>query len=129
MHDPFAHLDLSSMGGHILARFEAESPGKGHLVVLSSPEQHVLPKIVKEELSKFDYSEEDGFAVRWHPYSREVPIIVDPHYAGGKPIVAGSNVSVDIISRRWRAGEKVALIARDFELRRADVEAVLQHVA
>ena len=131
MSHPFAHLDLDSLGGHILAKFEEESPdpSQGRLVVLTSPEQQVLlPKLVREERENFEYAE-DGFAERWHPYGHDVPVVVDPHYAGGKPTIAGSGVSVEIIHQRWTAGEKIPYIALDFQLRRADVEAVLQHVA
>lgn len=126
---PFAHLNLTSIGGHILARFEEETPGQGNFVVLSSSEQYVLPHVVQEELDRFDYSEEDKFAERWHLYGRDVPIVVDPRYAGGRPTIAGRGVSVDILHRRWKAGESVAYIAYDFRLKRTEVEAVLQHVA
>lgn len=126
---PFAHLNLTSIGGHILARFEAESPGEGHFVVLSSHEQYVLPDIIEGELNRFDYSDEDNFAERWYPHGRDVPIVVDPHYAGGKPTIAKRGVTVEIVHKRWKAGEGVAYIAQDFRLTRADVEAVLQHVA
>lgn len=131
MSHPFAHLDLASLGGHILARFEEESPSptQGRLVVLTSPGQKVLlPELVQEELRRFDYAD-DNFAERWYPYGRDVPVVVDPHYGGGTPTIAGSGVSVEIVHKRWKAGEKVAFIALDFRLRRADVEAALQHVA
>ncbi len=129
---PFAHLDLTSLGGHILARFEQEVPAddrQGHFVVMDAPDQYVFPELINEELTRFDYSKEDKFAERWHPYGREVPIVVDPHFAGGRPTIAGSGVSVEIVRRRWKSGEKVAYIAYDYQLRRSDVEAVLQHVA
>jgi uncharacterized protein (DUF433 family) len=132
MEHPFASLDLDSIGGHLLARFENEHPdatgGRESFVVLSSPEQLVLPPMVSDELKRFDY-DDARFAERWHMFGREIPVVVDPHVAGGRPTIKGSNVSVDIIHKRWKSGEKVAYIAYDFQLRRADVEAVLQHVA
>ena len=85
--------------------------------------------LVEQELSQFDYNPDDHFASRWYRYGREVPVVVDPHVAGGRPTIEGSNVSVDVIRKRWKAGERVAYIAHDFQLRRADVEAVLQSVA
>lgn len=129
---PFAHLNLTSLGGHILAKFEQERPGPtshGHFVVLSSPAQQVLlPEVVREEIDRFDYAE-DKFAERWHPYGKDVPIVVDPRFAGGKPSVAGRGVSVEILHKRWKAGERVASIARDFRLKRLEVEEILQRVA
>lgn len=127
---PFAHLKLTSVGGHILREFEEADPAPGgRFVVLSSPNQYVLPGIIKNELEQFDYSEEDSFAERWYPFGRDVPAVLDPRFAGGKLTIRGRGVSVDIVSKRWRAGEKVASIASDFKLSPPDIEAVLQHVA
>lgn len=131
---PFAHLDLHTVGGHVievLREFDAKLNGSRgqRFLVLTSPEQSVLPGIVESELALVDYNTVDRFAEAWHPYGREIPIVVDPHYAAGRPIVLGSNVSVEIIRKRWRNGEKAAYIARDFELPRGDVEAILQRIA
>ena len=129
---PFAHLNLKSLGGHLLARFEDQRPGNGtgHLVVLSSPGQYVLPQLVQEELAHFDYSDEDKFAARWHPYGRDLPVVVDPRFAGGKPTIKGRGITVEMLYRRWTIGrESFKSIARDFHLKAADVEAVLQRVA
>ena len=127
---PFAHYNLTSIGGHILREFEEADPAPGgHFVVLSSPNQYVLPGMIKMQLEQFDYSDDDRFAERWYPFGRDVPAVVDPRFAGGKLTIRGRGVSVDIVSKRWRAGEKVASIASDFKLSAPDIEAVLQHVA
>ncbi len=131
---PFASINLTSLGGHILHRFEQEEPGPGKFVVLSAPEQYVLPGIVRDELSHFDFEESDPegtdpFALRWYPYGRTVPVVVDPRFAGGRPTIAGRGVTIEIIRRRWKAGESFEAIARDFRLKPPVVEAVLQHVA
>lgn len=126
---PFAHLNLQSIGGHILSKFEEEQPAPGgHFVVLSSPEQYLLPGLVSEELANFEYAR-DKFAARWFPFGREVPVVVDPRFSAGQPTIVDRGVRVDIVRRRWKAGETVSSIARDFELEPPQVEAVLQHVA
>ena len=126
---PFAHLNLTSVGGHVLRRFEEENPGVGpSFVVLSSPEQYILPGLVQDELTRFDYSDDD-FAERWHPYGREIPVVVDPRFAGGRPTIKGRGISVEILHKRWKAGESFKSIAYDFRLAQKDVEAVLQQVA
>ncbi len=126
---PFAHLNLQSIGGHILSKFEEEQPARGgHFVVLSSPKQHLLPGLVSEELARFDYAA-DKFAARWFPFGREVPVVVDPRFSAGQPTIVDRGVRVEIIRKRWKAGEPVSSIARDFELEPPQVEAVLQRVA
>jgi len=130
MEYPFATLDLRTLGGHILSQFEELKPSAGpRFVVLSSPNQYVLPRLVSETIEHFDYSPSDKLAERWHPYGRTVPVVVDPRYGAGKPTIEGRGVSVDILRKRWKAGESFVQIARDFRLKPPDVEAVLQKVA
>ncbi len=128
---PFAHLELRSIGGHILHEFEESQPGRGpHFVVLSAPGQYVLPGIVQDELQRFDYSDEDKLATRWYPYGRDLPVVVDPRFAGGQPTIAGRGVTVEMLKKRWKEGrESFHSIARDFRLKAPMVEAVLQRVA
>lgn len=130
---PFAHLDLSSLGGHVLQNlreYDESHPAPGpRFVVLSSLGQYVLPQLVEEETRHFEYSKEDQLATRWYQYGPDLPVVVDPRFGGGKPTIAGRGVSVEIILRRWKAGEKIPSIAQDFRLKAPIVEAVLQRVA
>jgi uncharacterized protein (DUF433 family) len=127
---PFAHFELTSIGGHILRKFEEQAPSEGpRFVVLSSPDQVVLPDLVIDETENFDYSPIDKFAERWHLFGRGIPVVVDPRFAGGEPTIEGRGVRVEILRRRWKAGESFADIARDFRLKPVEVEAVLQKVA
>jgi len=125
---PFAYFDLTTIGGHVLRKFEQEHPDTGpHFVVLSAPDQYVLPGLVQGETERFEYSPDDKFAVRWFPYGKEVPIVVDPHFAGGRTTVAGRGVTIDIIKARFfKAHESIAAIARDFRLKHKDVEEVIR---
>ena len=124
---PFATLNLLTLGGHVLGRFQETIPGQ-KLVVLSSPQQYVLPDMVKDELLQFDYNADDHLAERWHPYGRDLPVVVDPHYGGGVPTVEGRGVSIDIILKRWKAKQGFQTIARDLRLKPPQVEAILQHL-
>jgi uncharacterized protein (DUF433 family) len=128
---PFAHLELRSIGGHVLHEFEEREPENGpHFVVLSAPQQFVLPDIVDDELGRFDYSEEDKLATRWYPFGRDLPVVVDPRFGGGQPTIEGRGVTVEVLKKRWKEGkESFQSIARDFRLKAPIVEAVLQRVA
>lgn len=125
---PFAHFDLTTIGGHVLRRFEEEYPSTGpRFVVLSAPDQYVLPGLIQAETERFEYSPDDKFAVRWFPHGKAVPIVVDPHFAGGRPTIAGRGVTVEIIQKRfYKAKETIAEIARDFRLRPEDIQEVLR---
>lgn len=124
---PFASLKLTTLGGHVLHEYEERDPGEGRFTVLSAPGQYVLPNIVQEELKHFEF-DGDPFVVRWYPYGKEVPVVIDPRRAGGAPTIDGRSVTLDIIRKRWMADEPIASIAHDYELKPPLVEAVLRRV-
>jgi uncharacterized protein (DUF433 family) len=124
---PFATLNLQTLGGHVLGRYQESVPGQ-KLVVLTSPGQYVLPDIVEEELHHFDYSETDKFAIRWWPYGKDIPVVVDPRFAGGQPTVVDRGVTIEILKRRWNAKESLHSIAREYRLKPPVVEAILQRI-
>jgi uncharacterized protein (DUF433 family) len=75
-------------------------------------------------LDNLDYREE--IASRWWPLGREVPIVVDPEYGHGLPIIHGSGVRTEIIRERAEAGDLIEQIACDFNLDPREVERALQ---
>jgi uncharacterized protein (DUF433 family) len=76
-------------------------------------------------LETLDY--EDELARRWWPRGKEEPVVVDPDYGFGLPVVSGSGVRTEIVAERFRAGDAEAEIAYDFGLSRAGVEAALRY--
>ncbi len=115
---PFANLRLTRDGGHILRKFDELEPN-GPSLALDTGGQWSLPIDVRAEATDhIDYSRKRGdhFAVRWFPYGRGVPIVVDPHRAGGQPTVAGRAITVETILSRKHGGESAASLARDYDL-------------
>jgi uncharacterized protein (DUF433 family) len=80
--------------------------------------------ILEPFLANLDYT--DDVASRWWPLGRDVPIVVDPEYGQGLPVVEGSGVRTEIIRERAEAGDLIEQIASDFNLDRTDVERALQ---
>jgi uncharacterized protein (DUF433 family) len=128
---PFATINMATAGGRLLARYQEDHPSAGQFVVLTKPEQYVLPGIVQEEVERLDFDKApaDPFAFRWHPFGRDLPVVVDPRFAGGKMTIEGRGVTVEALMRRHDAGEKFADIADDYDLKEPLVRAVLQRVA
>jgi len=121
---PFAHLDLESRGGHIIARLEGEQPGES-LQTLDSPEQWTLPALVLETISQIEY--EGDLAARWFPVVKERHIVIDPQISSGVPTITERGVSVRTIRKRREAGHKIEFIAKDLALETDVVETVLQY--
>lgn len=128
---PFASLKLLEQGGHILHEFDPAERGSGSLVVLDQHGQYALPLAVEASILLFDFATDatDKLALRWYPFGRKVPIVVDPEFGGGRPTIRGRGVTTDIITRRHRFGESVSSIADDFQLTREEVLTVLKFAA
>jgi uncharacterized protein (DUF433 family) len=123
---PFASLQLKELGGHILHEFDLREPGRAALA-LDMGGQWVLPGLVREELTHFEYT--DDLASRWFPVGPDTPIVVDPRIAGGRPTIFGSGVTVDTVHGRFAAGESIDFIAQDFGVERKAIEKALQFAA
>ena len=126
---PFASVILLEHGGRVLAEYDSKFGREPKLAIPTMRDQYVLPEVVKARLMLFDFHSEDGLAVRWFPYGKEVPIVVDPQFGGGKPTVLGRGLTTDIIVKRHKFGESIDSIADDFQLAKSKVEIVLQYAA
>jgi uncharacterized protein (DUF433 family) len=126
---PFASLRLKKLGGELLHEFDEDYGGKALAISLggSGGEQWTLPGMVDQALDLFEFDENDELANRWFPAGKDVPVVVDPHFAGGRLTVVGRGVTVKTVCRRFfTAKQPIAFIAHDLDLRRRDVEAIIQ---
>jgi uncharacterized protein (DUF433 family) len=54
-------------------------------------------------------------------------IVIDPDLAAGRPVVRGTGIPAEIISRRKKSGESVTLLARDYRISRRAVEEAIKY--
>ncbi len=78
------------------------------------------------ETPSIDFDDGDTLALRFYPLGRAAAVVVDPDHAAGLPSFAGTNVRVDTVIGRWRAGQTIAELEEDFEISSSIIEAVLQ---
>jgi uncharacterized protein (DUF433 family) len=124
---PFASLKLLEAGGHVLHEFEAQV-GEPSYLALDLGGQWVLPLLVREEMEhNIDFDSQ--FAERWFPRGRDAKLVIDPRVAAGRLTVAGYGVTVDTLQARWRHGEPVESLARDYGIPHAMIEEILQQAA
>jgi uncharacterized protein (DUF433 family) len=76
-------------------------------------------------LEELDYGAHE-LARRWWPLGRKVPVVIDPEYGFGYPVVANSGVRTEIILERFKAGDLEEQIVRDFNVKPIEVERALQ---
>lgn len=75
-------------------------------------------------LERLDYQHE--IAQRWWPLGRALPIVIDPEYGFGHPVVSETGVRTEDIAERFRVGERTAEIALDFNITPEQVEDALR---
>jgi uncharacterized protein (DUF433 family) len=97
----------------------------GRLVdVLRRKGAQAWEEVLDPFLQTLDY--QDEFARRWWPLGKDKPILVDPDFGFGLPVIAGSGVRTEIILERFQAGDLPEQIAEDFNLTPVQVERALQ---
>lgn len=100
--------------------------GHGHLVNVSSQQgMQAWDEILDPFLKTVDY--ENELARRWWPMGREYPVVVDPEYGFGLPVIAGSGVRTEILAERARAGDTREEISYDFGLDASQIAAALRY--
>jgi uncharacterized protein (DUF433 family) len=124
---PFASQRIKFEGGHIIHDFEATHPqAGGKRIAVDMGGGYVLPLDFTDTLDLFDFDTDDTLATRFYPLGRENPVVIDPEHAAGLPTFVGTNVRIETVVSRWRAGQTISEIAEDFEIPVDTVEAVLQ---
>lgn len=115
----YATEEFSIEGGHIMHEFELEHPGPGKLA-LDLDGVWALPFQVQDVLQMFEF-QTGGLASKWFPRGKEIPIVLDPRLGAGRPVIAGSNVRLEVLVARWKAKWTIEEIAEDFEIDTATV--------
>ncbi len=82
--------------------------------------------VLEPFLHDLDYDAELELANRWWPLGKVIPIVVDPDYGYGFPVIVKSGVRTEIILERFQAGDLEDQIAKDFNVERIEVERALQ---
>ena len=64
--------------------------------------------------------------LRLMQYPKIAPVIIDPRFAWGAPVVADNKIQVETITGLWQAGESLETIAGEFGMSREQVEGICQ---
>ncbi len=126
---PFAFSEFEMLGGHIMHEFSLESGEPPLYRALDTEGKQVaLPMKVLKRVRQLEFVEEQGFAARWFPLGREVPVVVDPRFAAGRPSVAGRGIRAEtILTRFFKGRESISALAEDFDLDTKVVEIIIQN--
>ena len=126
---PFAFSEFDTLGGHIMHEFSLQTGEPALYRALDTKGmQAALPMPVLERLLQLDFIEERGLAARWFPLGRNVPVVVDPRFAAGRPSIAGRGIRAKtILTRFFSVGESISALAEDFELDTDVIELIIRN--
>lgn len=101
----------------------------GRLVDASQEGQVSMREVVGASLKRIE-RDAKGIAARLYPWRRSVDeervIELDPERALGRAVLVGTGISIDVIRARYRAGDKVKQLAKDYNVDADKVATVVQ---
>ncbi|MGH3874294.1 MAG: DUF433 domain-containing protein [Pseudonocardiaceae bacterium] len=87
--------------------------------------------IIDEHLRYITWDEVDGSPARLtlRQYPNLAPVVIDPRFGWGTPVISTNSVQVDMVVTLWRAGESLDAVAEEYGLTRDVAEAICRIAA
>ncbi|WP_405937115.1 DUF433 domain-containing protein [Streptomyces sp. NBC_00726] len=92
--------------------------------------QAPIHEVVADYLRYFTWGTDDEFpwSLRLRQYGDAVPVVIDPRFGHGLPVVEANHVSVKAITDLWDAGDSFEDIAYDFDMTPEQVHTLCEAV-
>jgi uncharacterized protein (DUF433 family) len=88
--------------------------------------QRPFREVIDSYLHFINWDTRDGLAssLRLRQYPDVAPVVIDPRFGWGAPVVEATKVPVDAVVDLWRAGETLEDVAYEYGMTREQVEAI-----
>lgn len=85
-----------------------------------------IREIITNYLKYIKWDEADGFPsrLRLRQYPDIAPVVIDPRFGWGAPVIESTKVPVDAVVDLWLAGESLEDVAHEYAMTREQVEAI-----
>jgi uncharacterized protein (DUF433 family) len=123
---PLAEKEFETDGFHLFLRIS------GALVNITQRGQIEIEEVIKQYLKRIE-RDPRGLPVRLYPFSRKGEpdeprlIIIDPRISFGRPVLAERGIPVEVIVERYRAGESIEELVRDYECTQGEIEEAIRY--
>jgi uncharacterized protein (DUF433 family) len=119
---PLIHTTFRTDGVGIFVR-DAE-----RLLDVSKEGQVALKDVIEASLSRIEW--QSGLAARLYPWVRSggdlaqqpKTIMLDPRFGFGQPVIAGTGIEARVVAGRYRAGESILALAKDYAVELSFIE-------
>lgn len=88
--------------------------------------QRPIREVIGDYLRYISWDDADNFParLRLRQYPDVAPVIIDPRFGWGVPVVEATKVPVDAVVNLWLAGESLEDVAYEYDMTRPQVEAI-----
>ncbi|MFS8203100.1 DUF433 domain-containing protein [Streptomyces sp. CWNU-52B] len=92
--------------------------------------QAPIQEVVADYLRYLSWDAGDEFpsSLKLRQYPDSVPVVIDPRFGHGLPVLAANRVPVNAVTDLWDAGESIDDIAYEYDMSPEDVEALCRAV-
>ena len=103
----------------------------GELVNISKAGQFAMRDVMDKALHRIE-RDPHGVPIKLYPFTRSsidtapVMVVIDPSLSAGRPVIAGTGLATEVIAERYKAGESVRELARDYEREEAEIEEAIR---
>ncbi len=123
---------------HPLISFDLETDGLdlfmkrcGQLVNISQEGQLTMRELMEAALQRID-RDPQGVPIKLYPFTRSsvdnapALVVIDPRVAAGRPVIVGTGLATGILAERYKAGESVKELARDYDREEEEIEEAIR---
>lgn len=103
----------------------------GQLINISRAGQLAMRDVISAALRRIE-RDPDGVPVKLYPFTRaaldRTPtlVVIDPALSAGRPVIAGTGLATQVIAERYKAGESVRDLARDYGREDAEIDEAIR---
>ena len=128
-----AHARRAMDKRHPLISRELETDGLdlfieqyGQLINISQAGQTAMREVIGAALRRID-RDAAGVPIKLYPFTRtaaDAPtmVVIDPTISAGRPVIAGTGLTTQLIAERYKAGESIGDLAHDYGRENEEIE-------
>ena len=98
---------------------------------ISRDGQIAMREVVSAALKRIK-RDPNGVPIKLFPFTRSsirnapALVVIDPNLSAGRPVIAGTGLATEIIAERYKAGESVSELAKDYERSADEIEEAIR---
>ncbi|MGI9301869.1 MAG: DUF433 domain-containing protein [Gammaproteobacteria bacterium] len=138
VRDAIDYLEKTVGSSHPLISRELQTDGLdlfideyGKLVNINRAGQQVIREVLEAALRRIE-RDRSGIPIKLYPFTRssieDAPavIVINPALSAGRPVLAGTGIATEVIADRYKAGDSIKSLARDYERTAEEIEEAIR---